>query len=369
MPAVAVMSWEAHCRGEQRPPPLHAAAGDAAPSGAYDCHTSAPEAAEQGHSALAPPRAGDSAQRCPLRDISNVAARAGAGAHKAKADGFNRVALQPAAPPATSTCHPSPMPADGEEEACEYVPSIFSNLFNREAAARPSPSYMDSQSEVTANMRGILVDWLVDVQAKYKMRPETLFLSVNLADRYLARKAVSRQRLQLVGVVAMLVAAKFEERRAPQLESLVYITDNAYSRREILDMECSFLAVLGFKVSVPTSARFLERLLRASRCDDFHRNLASYILELGLVEYRMLQFEPSRVAAAAVYLSNRLLRLRPVWPESLASLSRFSAEALAPCVAECQALLDGAPHHKLQAVQKKFSKEGRGSVARQARGL
>ena len=79
-------------------------------------------------------------------------------------------------------------------------------------------------------MRAILVDWLVEVHLKFKLMPETLFLTANLIDRYLATRAVSRKNLQLVGVTAMLVASKYEEIWAPEVRDFVYISDKAYDR-------------------------------------------------------------------------------------------------------------------------------------------
>ena len=62
----------------------------------------------------------------------------------------------------------------------------------------------------------ILVDWLVEVHLKFKLMPETLFLTHNLIDRFLEKKAVSRKNLQLVGVTAMLMASKYERFGLPR---------------------------------------------------------------------------------------------------------------------------------------------------------
>ena len=50
-------------------------------------------------------------------------------------------------------------------------------------------------------MRAILVDWLVEVHLKFKLMPETLFLTVNLIDRFLEARQVTRKNLQLVRVL------------------------------------------------------------------------------------------------------------------------------------------------------------------------
>ncbi len=97
-------------------------------------------------------------------------------------------------------------------------------------------------------MRAILIDWLVEVHLKFKLVPESLYLTVNLIDRYLELEQVNRQRLQLVGVTAMLIACKYEEIYPPIVKDFVYITDNAYSKEEILEMERRMLQTLDFDI-------------------------------------------------------------------------------------------------------------------------
>lgn len=82
-------------------------------------------------------------------------------------------------------------------------------------------------------MRAILVDWIIEVHLKFKLLPETLFITINLIDRYLSIVSIKRNSLQLVGVTAMFIASKYEEIYAPEVRDFVYITDNAYSKTEI----------------------------------------------------------------------------------------------------------------------------------------
>ena len=93
-----------------------------------------------------------------------------------------------------------------------------------------SPSYMSKQTDINAKMRAILIDWLVEVHLKFKLMPETLYLTVNLIDRFLEREADARNKLQLVGVTAMFIASKYEEIYAPECRDFVYISDKAYTR-------------------------------------------------------------------------------------------------------------------------------------------
>lgn len=70
--------------------------------------------------------------------------------------------------------------------------------------------YLDHQPLINSSMRTILIDWLVEVQENFELFHETLYLSVKIVDRYLERKEVKKEYLQLVGATAMLIAAKFE---------------------------------------------------------------------------------------------------------------------------------------------------------------
>jgi len=92
---------------------------------------------------------------------------------------------------------------------------------------------MARQVDINEKMRAILVDWIIEVHLKFKLLPETLFLTINLIDRYLERVQIKRNNLQLVGVTAMLIASKYEEIYAPEVRDFVYITDNAYTKEEI----------------------------------------------------------------------------------------------------------------------------------------
>ena len=83
-------------------------------------------------------------------------------------------------------------------------------------------------------------------------KPETLYLTVNLIDRFLEAKQVTRKHLQLVGVTAMLVASKYEEIWAPEVRDFVYISDRAYTRDQILNMEKIMLNCLRFNLTVPS---------------------------------------------------------------------------------------------------------------------
>ena len=238
-----------------------------------------------------------------------------------------------------------------------YVDAIFANLRKSEKA-KHSPelsNYMEHQYDLQPQMRAILVDWLVEVSEEYRLSSETLFLTVNYIDRYLDRAHVPKSQLQLVGITCMLIAAKYEEIYAPQVEDFCFITDNTYSRQEVLDMEVHVLGTLTFDLSPPTARGFLRRFLRAAEADATLDYLASYLCELSLIEHSMLRFEPSRVAAAAVMLALHTLN-RVHWSSTLVHYTTFTPSDLQECVTQLHAVY-GAVRlpNALPAIKEKYA--------------
>lgn len=247
------------------------------------------------------------------------------------------------------------------QDVLEYEQPIHELLLREQLARQPLGTCLDRQPQLNAKMRAILIDWLVDVAANYKLRPLTLFLTVRLIDQYLDRRPVPRRQLQLVGVAAMLIAAKFEEICPPEVQDFVYITADAYTRDELIEMEIRMLAALEFRISTPTAAHFLERVGRVGRCDARQRNLAQFLIELTLTDYSMSRHLPSHLACSAVIISNCLLQL-PACP-AVAEDMGVTESDLEVCIHEMHAMWVASKKNELQAVRKKFRHSRYHSIA------
>jgi G2/mitotic-specific cyclin 1/2 len=184
----------------------------------------------------------------------------------------------------------------------------------------PDADYMDNQKELAWRMRGILNDWLVEVHMKFRLLPETLFLTVNLIDRFLSFRQVSLHKLQLVGVTAMFIAAKYEEVVAPSVHNFVYMADNSYTADEILKAERYLLKSLDFNLSYPNPMNFLRRISKADDYDIQSRTLGKYLMEISILDHKLLSYPPSLLAAASLYLA-RLMLDRGEWVIFLACIS------------------------------------------------
>ena len=250
----------------------------------------------------------------------------------------------------------------------EYVNDIYTYYRRIEPNFRVASDYMTNQTDINDKMRAILIDWLVEVHLKFTLMPETLLLTTNLIDRFLEKKAVTRKNLQLVGVTAMLIASKYEEIWAPEVRDFVYISDKAYTREQILQMEKLILNTLKFQLTLPTPYTFLTRYHKAVKANKETEQLSNFFLELALPEYNMLKYPAPLLAAGAVYAAVRTANSR-----SSASPWTSTFDAHCPGYTEDEVLTVArqmcALHAKqatasLVAVNKKYSSDKFGQVAK-----
>jgi len=121
----------------------------------------------------------------------------------------------------------------------------------------------------------------------------------------------------------MLIACKYEEIYPPIVKDFVYITDNAYTKEEILDMERRLLCALDFDIQINSAYRFLERFSKILKADAVIFNLARYLMELGLVNYKTVRFAQSNLAASALYLSLKMTKNQNPWNDLIVKHSMY----------------------------------------------
>lgn len=276
--------------------------------------------------------------------------------------------LLPAAKPEPNAA-PAPAAAasDVEEDPQlrkPYASDIYSYLRSTESQAtrRPATDYIAAvQVDVTPNTRAILVDWLVDVSEEYRFVSDTLYLTVSYIDRFLSAKVLNRQKLQLLGVSAMLIASKYEEISPPNVEDFCYITDNTYTKQEVVKMESDILNVLKFEVGSPTAKTFLRMFIRSAQEDNKKypslqlEFLGSYLSELSLLDYGLIRSLPSLVAASAVFVAR--LTLDPhthPWSKKMQTLTGYKPSELKDCVAAIHNLQLNRTCQSMVAIREKY---------------
>ncbi|XP_030514590.2 putative cyclin-A3-1 [Rhodamnia argentea] len=308
-------------------------------------------------------------KRVPLGDITNLsspivpAKRGGAAAAtktKVEAIGVSRSA---ASALSTVTGEGGDRKIGPPTSCGDYVSDIFRYLRNMEMEPkrRPLPDYIGKvQNDMTPNMRGKLVDWLVGVAEKYHLLSDTLYLSISYIDRFLSFNALTSQKLQLLGVSAMLISSKYEEINPPHVEDFCNITDNSYTKEEVVRMEDDILKALEFELGNPTTRTFLRRF--GTVAQEGHKTmnlklefLGYYLAELSLLDYACVKFLPSVVAASVTFLARYIVRPETLpWTSSLQRYSGYNVKDLKECVQIIHDLYLGRRGGSLQAVREKY---------------
>ncbi|NWI33762.1 CCNB1 protein, partial [Sula dactylatra] len=217
--------------------------------------------------------------------------------------------------------------SDDPRLCSDYVKDIYKYLREVEVG-RSRPKYLAGQ-EITGSMRAILIDWLVQVQMKFRLHQETLYMSVAITDRFLQDNATSRKMLQLVGVTAMFIASKYEEIYPPSVRDFASVTDHTYTMVQIFRMEVKILQALNFSLGRPLPPHFLRRASKVAEVDFEQHALAKYLMELSIVDYEMVHILPSKIAAAASCLALKLLN-GCAWTPALQHYMTYSESDLIP---------------------------------------
>lgn len=178
---------------------------------------------------------------------------------------------------------------------------------------------------------------------------------------------VPRGKLQLLGCACVVLASKYEEIYAPTAEELAHISDNTYTRAEIIAMELVVVNALQFRLSCVTPCNFQDRFCRAAGSNGRERSLVAYLLELQLQDYHGVTLLPSLKAAAALYLARQTLHPRgsprEAWTAQTEHYTGYGPQELEQCVRKLHYLHVHAETSNLHAVRDKYKKSAVHRVA------
>ena len=186
----------------------------------------------------------------------------------------------------------------------EYLNEIYLNLLQDEKDNfyKPKIGYMDMQNDINEQMRAILIDWLIEVHYRFRLKSETLFQTVWIIDAYLSILPIIRARLQLLGIASLLISCKSQEIYYPQLNDLIDITDGAYIKDELIEMEAHVLKILGFNIISPSPNDFYNIIAKAFNFDKNQYFLGKYFMESSLIDYKMIKYSSSVIGVSCAYI-------------------------------------------------------------------
>ncbi|KAF9535860.1 cyclin [Crepidotus variabilis] len=202
----------------------------------------------------------------------------------------------------------------------EYLDEIQRYMLEMERFTMSSTQSMDQQPEIKWHMRPCLVDFLVEIHFTFRLRPETLYLTLNIVDRYVSRRIVYIKHYQLVGCAALWIAAKFEDakERVPTVQDLVQICRETYEESAFIQMEGHVLQTIQWTLGHPTAEAWL-RLLCCGPCveDTKVQHVARFLMEMTLFYREFVKYTPSTISLAALTLARYICgKPRRIWEET-----------------------------------------------------
>ena len=249
----------------------------------------------------------------------------------------------------------------------EYLNNIYYNLLIEEKRGiinKPYYNFMDKQKEINEQMRGILIDWIIDVHYKFGFTDETLFMTVLTIDRYLTANQISRNDLQLLGIASLMIACKHEEIDLPKSDDFIYITDNAYTKEELFKMEDKILMTVNFCLLYPSPIKFFEYLSKNFNFTKKMHFMGKYLMESFLLDIKYVKYNASIISCACTYIVMKLFqnkRYRESYDRKYYLIGENdeikNGHGVKDCAQDICFLIDNISESNLQSCFKKYASE------------
>ena len=158
-------------------------------------------------------------------------------------------------------------------------------------------------------MRPYLIDFLIEAHCAFNLLPETLFLAINLLDRYCSKRTVYKRHYQLVGCASLLIAAKYGDRKenVPTIRELKSMCCSLYEEDMFTQMEWHVLQTLGWAIGHPTIESYLQLALDDIPKDPEVEYLSRYISEIALFSRDFVSILSSDMTRCSLALARCVL--------------------------------------------------------------
>ena len=250
----------------------------------------------------------------------------------------------------------------------DYLDEIYINLLLDQAYSKLKidQNYMNKQNNsINVQMRAILVDWLIEIHFKFNFQRKTLFQTIFIIDAFLSKKVIQKEKFQLLGVACLLISCKENEIFYPKLQDFVDISNDAYTKSELLKMEKYILKILNFEIFYPTSEEFYNIISKTFNFNKTQHHLGEYFLDSSLLDYNILKYNFSTIAVACAYIVMKFYKMKEY--KDLYSFKMIIGDESHKNIKECTKdlcfLVKNLSKSSLRATIEKYSLEEFGNVA------
>jgi len=198
----------------------------------------------------------------------------------------------------------------------EYLEEILCNLFLEEKiylekiGFQMSSDFLNNYG-INPETRTCLIDSLIDLQKIFNFNERTLFITVQLFDRFLTTSIiknlpkVKEEDLDIILTTSLLIASKIEESILYKLTDYLGILSDKYNTNNIIEMEDRILKVINFNVVIPTMLDFFEVFAEKCKLNSIQKNKGLYLLNIVLLDINLSQISGSVIAYSIINIVTR----------------------------------------------------------------
>lgn len=225
----------------------------------------------------------------------------------------------------------------------------MSDLFQGEMKNRPNYSIFPSIKDKNENCilsylkRFSFINFFISFQTEFRLRQETLYLCINIFDRYIQKMTLENklsQDLNLIALTCLFISSKYEEIYIPYIKEFLDVFKNKYTKRDIFLKEDKILSALDFQILTSSPLLFLRIFCQYGNENEYENKEileeidlyffgAQFFLEICLIEPKFCALKPSLQAAICLYLSRKCLlnyigKYQKVWTFELVFKTNYS---------------------------------------------
>lgn len=232
----------------------------------------------------------------------------------------------------------------------EYSSDFFADLNANELRYQVDPIAIINvqQGDFNWDDRKNLIQWVIKLHHRFRMTLETLYLTVNIIDRFLGIEKVIPENTELVGATALFIGAKMEEVHPPPMRSLLKLCDDKFDASTLRQAEAFIIKTLNFELNYAGPLSYLRRISKADWYDYQTRTFAKYFLEITLLDYKFIGAPKSWLAVGATYFAKKLLYPDSAWTDEHVFYGGYTEEQLIPLMEVLRdSCVNFEEHHKL----------------------
>ena len=216
---------------------------------------------------------------------------------------------------------------------------------------------MENQNEINHVMRSILIDWIIEVHNRFHFKTKTLFQTVYIIDLYLSYENIEKKNFQLLGIASLLIACKENEIYVPNPQQYIEVTDFAYQKKDLLNMEKKIMHVTKFEILIPTAEEFYSILSKKFNFTEKQYELGNYFLDSSLVSYDLLMYQPSTIGVACAYIVMKFYQIngyRELYSSKMTN-AEHPQKTIKDCARDLCRFVKNLSNSTLLAVKAKYS--------------